>query len=162
MLAGHPGKRFLELGRSCVLAPYRTKRVIELLWHGVWTYVLHHRIDVLFGCASFEGTDPGALAMPLAFLHHHAPANDDFAVSALPHLAQPMDLMPKDAICARTALKDMPPLLKGYLRLGAGFGRGAVIDRQFGTTDVFVVLKVDAIDPRYVSHYGADASRYAA
>ena len=51
-------QRFLELGRSCVLEPYRNKRTVELLWHGIWTYVLHHRIDVMFGCASLEGTDP--------------------------------------------------------------------------------------------------------
>ena len=58
LLERHPGKRFLELGRSCVLKPYRTKRTVELLWHGIWTYVLHHRIDAMLGCASLEGTDP--------------------------------------------------------------------------------------------------------
>ena len=60
-LAATPGKRFLELGRSCVLEPYRDKRTVELLWHGIWTYVRHHRIDVMFGCASIEGTDPARL-----------------------------------------------------------------------------------------------------
>ena len=62
---------FLELGRSCVLKPYRNKRTVELLWHGIWTYVLHHRIDVMIGCASLEGTDPravfAALELPASF-----------------------------------------------------------------------------------------------
>ena len=70
----HPDLRFLELGRSCVLKPYRNKRTVELLWHGIWTYVLHHRIDVMIGCASLEGTDPQDLALPLSFLHHYAAA----------------------------------------------------------------------------------------
>ena len=69
-----PDLRFLELGRSCVLKPYRTKRTVELLWHGIWTYVLHHRIDAMIGCASLEGTDPDKLALPLSFLHHYAAA----------------------------------------------------------------------------------------
>ena len=65
LLKAHPGLRFLELGRSCVLKPYRNKRTVELLWHGIWTYVLHHRIDVMIGCASLEGTDPrGARRFP--------------------------------------------------------------------------------------------------
>ena len=73
LLAAHPGKRLLELGRSCVLKPYRTKRTVELLWAGIYAYVLHHRIDALIGCASLDGTDPARLALPLSFLHHHAP-----------------------------------------------------------------------------------------
>jgi len=56
LLKRHPGKRFLELGRSCVLPAYRSKRAIELLWRGIWTYVREHRIDVMIGCASFVGT----------------------------------------------------------------------------------------------------------
>ncbi len=66
----HAGLRFLELGRSCVLPRYRNKRTVELLWHGIWTYVRQHRLDVMIGCASFEGTDPDRLALPLAFLPH--------------------------------------------------------------------------------------------
>ena len=80
----HPDLRFLELGRSCVLKPYRNKRTVELLWHGIWTYVLHHRIDVMIGCASLEGTDPQHLALPLSFLHHYAPRPAEWQARALP------------------------------------------------------------------------------
>ncbi|MGL5448148.1 MAG: GNAT family N-acyltransferase [Rhabdaerophilum sp.] len=161
-LEANAGLRLLELGRSCVLEPYRNKRTVELLWHGVWAYILHHRIDVMFGCASFEGLDPTKLAMPLAFLEHHAAGDRAARVRALPGLHVPMDRLPAEAVDLKSAMKTLPPLIKGYLRLGATFGDGAVIDKQFGTTDVFVTLRVADIDPRYVDYYGADAGRHAA
>ncbi|MGO4523873.1 GNAT family N-acetyltransferase [Microvirga sp. 2MCAF35] len=162
LLKAHPGLRFLELGRSCVLEPYRNKRTVELLWHGIWTYVLHHRIDVMMGCASLEGTDPQDLALPLSFLHHYAAAPAEWQARALPERFTAMDILPKRAIDPKAALHALPPLIKGYLRLGATFGTGAVIDRQFGTTDVLVILPVSAINPRYIDHFGPMANRHAA
>jgi putative hemolysin len=161
LIETHRSLRFLELGRSCVLKPYRNKRTVELLWHGIWTYVLHHRIDVMIGCGSLEGTDPQALALPLSFLHHYASAPDEWQASALPERHSPMNLLAKDAVDPRAALHALPPMIKGYLRLGASFGRGAVIDRQFGTTDVLVILPVSAINPRYIDHFGPGANRHA-
>ena len=137
-----------------MLKPYRNKRTVELLWHGIWTYVLHHRIDVMIGCASLEGTDPSQLALPLSFLHHFAARRERLARRALPARHVAMDLLAKEAVDAKAALRALPPLIKGYLRLGASFGDGAVIDRQFGTTDVLVMLPVSAIDPRYIDHFG--------
>lgn len=162
MLAAHPAARFLELGRSCVLKAYRDKRTVELLWHGIWTYVRRHKIDIMFGCASISGTDPEALALPLSFLHHTARAEGILAAKPVSGRAINMNLMGSDMIDARKALHALPPLIKGYLRLGARFGDGAVIDRQFGTTDVLVILPVSAINPRYIDYYGEDATRYAA
>lgn len=159
ILAAHPDMRFLELGRSCVLAPYRNKRTVELLWQGIWAYVLRHRIDVMLGCASLPGADPDKLALPLSFLNHHASAPEEWRVRALAHLHVPMDRLPREAIDTKAALASLPPLIKGYLRLGAGFGDGAVVDRQFGTTDVLVVMPVSRINPRYIAHFGADAGR---
>lgn len=153
--------RFLELGRSCVLEPYRNKRTLELLWHGIWAYVRSNRVDVMIGCASLEGTDPDRLALPLSFLHHNARAPREWQVRAQEHLRVEMNRMPPAAIDAKAALKLMPPLVKGYLRLGAYIGDGAVVDHQFGTTDVCIVLPVAAINSRYVDYYGPDASRYA-
>ncbi|RDI59471.1 GNAT family N-acetyltransferase [Microvirga subterranea] len=161
LLDAHRSLRFLELGRSCVLKPYRNKRTVELLWHGIWTYVLHHRIDVMIGCASLEGTDPKALALPLSFLHHYASAPEEWQASALPERYTPMDLLARDAVDPKAALHALPPMIKGYLRLGASFGRGAVVDRQFRTTDVLVVLPVSAINPRYIDHFGPGANRHA-
>lgn len=151
--------RFLEVGRSCVLKPYRNKRSVELLWHGLWTYVREHNLDVMIGCASFEGTDPQEHAMALSFLHHNALAPEEWRCSAHQHLHHSMNLMPKSAIDNKAALKALPPLIKGYLRLGAFVGDGAVIDRQFGTTDVMIILPVEKIDPRYFGHFGAPDER---
>ena len=162
LLQRHAGARLLELGRSCVLKRYRNKRTVELLWHGVWTYVLHHRIDAMFGCASLEGPDPADLALPLSYLHHHALAPREWRASALPGRHVPMNMMAKEAIDPRRALHALPPLLKGYLRVGAGVGDGAVVDRRFGTTDVFVVMPVKDIAERYVGYFGAEAQRHAA
>ncbi|WP_442881044.1 GNAT family N-acetyltransferase [Bosea sp. (in: a-proteobacteria)] len=162
MIARHPELRFLELGRSCVLKPYRTKKTVELLWHGIWAYVRHHRIDAMFGCASFDGTDPGMQALPLSFLHHHATAQDEWRAAAQPERHVAMDLLPAGMVDAKAALKSLPPLVKGYLRIGARFGSGAVIDRQFGTIDVLVILPVAAIDQRYRDYYGDEGQRYAA
>jgi putative hemolysin len=150
-----PGTRFLELGRSCVLQPYRTKRTVELLWHGLWTYVRENRIDVMIGCASFEGVDPAEHAMALSLLHHHSSAPPEWRCRAHDRLYNPMDLVPRDKLDVKAALKAMPPLIKGYMRLGAYFGDGAVIDRQFGTTDVLVVMPVQRINPKYFGHFGA-------
>jgi L-ornithine Nalpha-acyltransferase len=162
LIARHPSARFLELGRSCVLAPYRNKRTVELLWHGVWAYVLEHRIGVMFGCASLEGTDPDRLALPLSFLHHFAAAPEIWRARALPSRHVEMNRMPKAAVDVKAALRELPPLIKGYLRLGAFVAEGAVMDRQFGTTDVLIVLPVAGINARYVQHFGPDAARYAA
>ena len=151
---------FLELGRSCVLKPYRNKRTVELLWHGVWSYILMHGIDAMVGCASLEGTDPDRLALPLSFLHHHCLAPEEWRVRALEARYTEMNRMPKDQVDARAALHALPPLIKGYLRLGATVGEGAVIDYQFGTTDVLITMPVSELNPRYVNYYGADAGRY--
>jgi len=162
LLAAHPALRFLELGRSCVLKPYRTKRTVELLWRGVWAYARHHGIDVMMGCASFEGIDLEKLALPLSFLHHSARAPDPWRARARPEHAVPMDRIDPEAIDAKAALKALPPLIKGYLRLGAMVGDGAVIDRQFGTTDVLVILPVAAIGRRYIDRFGPAEDRRAA
>jgi putative hemolysin len=158
----HRDLKFLELGRSCVLPPYRNKRTVELLWHGIWTYVLEHRLDVMIGCASLDGTDPDRLALPLSFLHHHARAPDEWRAAAVPGRYVEMNRMPKDVIAPKAALQMLPPLIKGYLRLGAFVGDGAVIDHQFGTTDVLVVLPVSEIQARYLAHFGPGAERHAA
>lgn len=145
---------FLELGRSCVLEPYRNKRTVELLWHGLWTYAREHGIDVMIGCASFEGTDPDAHAMALSFLYHTALAPADWRVRAHDAAFRPMNSIAKDQLDLKAALKAIPPLIKGYLRLGAYVGDGAVVDPQFRTTDVCIILPVEKIDPRYFAHFG--------
>lgn len=156
------GKRFLEIGRTCIKAEWRSKRTVELMWQGIWSYALDNKVDVLVGCASLNGTVPAAHAMALSLMHHHFRAKGAWRAKALPERFSRMDLMPAEAINLKQAMMALPPLLKGYLRVGAMIGEGCVIDADFGTTDVFVVLPVAKIARRYIRHYGADASRFAA
>ena len=147
--------RFLELGRSCVLKPYRSRRTLELLWQGVWSYAREYGVDAMIGCASFEGTDPARHAEALSYLHHHALAPERWRVRAHDDVYANMNMIPAEQINARSAIKALPPLIKGYLRVGAYVGDGAVVDHQFGTTDVFIILPIEAIDERYFAHFGA-------
>lgn len=161
LLGRHKERRFLELGRSCVMEEYRTKRTVELLWHGIWTYVLHHKIDVMFGCASLEGTNLSALDEQLSLLCELGAPPPQWQVRARAEHYVPMGNRAAD-FSRKRALGALPPLIKGYLRLGAYISDGAVVDHAFGTTDVLIILPVENINPRYVSHYGENAGRYAA
>jgi putative hemolysin len=157
-IAAFPG-RVLELGRSCVDARYRTRMTMQALWRGIYRYIHTNNIDLLFGCASLPGIDPQALAVPLSFLYHQHLAPEAVRPRALPHLFTPMDLLPAEAISARQAVVQTPPLIKGYLRLGGYVGDGAVIDRQFNTTDVCVIVLTDQITDKYFRHYDRTAIR---
>lgn len=162
LMARHSNRNFLELGRSCVLPAYRGKRTIELLWQGIWTYTRQNNIDVMIGCASFAGTIPAKHAEALTFLNTHAKVRGEWYIAPLPARHVSMDMMPEEAIDLKSAITKLPPLIKGYLRLGAAFGDGAVIDPVFKTIDVMVVLPVEHIKQRYKSHYGENGERYAA
>jgi putative hemolysin len=156
MLNGLPaGTKFLELGRSCIIKSYRSRPgTMQLLWKGLLAYVARFDIDLMFGCASLAGTDPEALNLPLSYLHHFHPMPEGVKVRARPELYVPMDRLPPEAIQAREGLRALPPLLKGYVRAGCCIGDGAVIDRQFGTTDVFIYFPLSGLDARYRSRFG--------
>ncbi|WP_085881799.1 GNAT family N-acetyltransferase [Oceanibacterium hippocampi] len=166
-LLGHPvlnppGKGgLMELGRSCVRRDHRNTATIQLLWRGIAAYMEAHAITALFGCASLPGVDPKAHAQPLSYLHHNHLAPEDLRVRAVAERYEEMNLLPADQINARRAFMALPPLVKGYIRLGAHIGQGAVVDHQFGTTDVFVLLPVERIGERYFGHFdrGDRASR---
>jgi L-ornithine Nalpha-acyltransferase len=146
-----PGE-VLELGRSCVDQDYRSRAAMQLLWRGIAAYVFHHEIELMFGCASLPGQDPNALALPLSYLQYHHLAPPALRPRALDALhVQMRRLSPKDIEPAK-ALAELPPLIKGYLRLGGFVGDGAVIDRQFNTTDVSIVVKTDLVTEKYYKH----------
>src|SRR4029078_12329381 len=107
-------------------------------------------------------TDPDRLALPLSFLPHYCRAPGPWRARALPERYVEMNRMSQEEIYPKAALRTLPPLIKGYLRLGCYIGDGAVIDRQFGTTDVLIILPVAALSSRYIEHFGANAERRAA
>jgi putative hemolysin len=156
MLNGLPaGTKYLELGRSCILKSYRSRPgTLQLLWKGLMAYVARFDIDLMFGCASLPGTDVSEMALPLSYLHYFHPMPEHLRVKAQPELFVNMDRMPQEAVDVREGIRSLPPVLKGYVRAGCCIGDGAVVDRQFGTTDVFIYFPVSGLDPRYKSRFG--------
>jgi len=151
----YPGQ-ILELGRSCVDARYRTRGTMQLLWKGIADYVWKYEIALMFGCASLPGTDLDALAVPLSYLHAHHLAPPELRARALPGRYVEMRRCEIGAIDGRRALARVPPLIKGYLRLGGFVGDGAVIDEQFNTTDVLILVKTGWVTEKYREHYSAE------
>ncbi len=147
-VVAHPGE-ILELGRSCVDSAYRNRATMSLLWRGNAAYVIHHNVTLMFGCASFPGTDPAEHANTLAYLFHNHLAPPELRPRALPEHYVDMNLLPKEEVDNRAALKAIPPVIKGYLRLNGFVGDGGVIDRQWGSVDVSIVVKTDLVTERY-------------
>lgn len=151
-LEHYPGE-ILELGRSCVEAAYRNRPTMQLLWRAIAAYVFHYEIVLMFGCASLPGTDPEQLRLPLSYLYYYHLAPPALRPRAVPERYVDMRIVPEHDIDPREAIQAMPPLIKGYLRLGGFVGDGAVVDQQFNTTDVSIVVKTDLVTEKYYRHY---------
>jgi putative hemolysin len=151
-LEDFPGQ-LMELGRSCTAQAYRSRAVMQLLWRGIAAYVFHYGIELMFGCASLHGTDPDALAGELSYLHANHLAPEAIRPRALEHRYVAMDRCDASQLKPREVLMRLPPLVKGYLRLGGFVGDGAVIDHQFNTTDIAVIVQTDLVTDKYYRHY---------
>lgn len=156
-----PGE-IMELGRACVAERFRNRPTMQLLWRGIASYVQFHDIKIMFGCASLPGTDPKVLARPLSYLHYNHLAPAPIRARALPHLFVRTDLLASGEVDAEAAVADLdaratiaalPPLIKGYLRLGGMIGEGAVIDHEFQTTDVCIIVVTDMMVSKYFNHF---------
>ena len=147
------GRELLELGRSCVHPDYRGGSAMFLLWNSLAEYVLARGVEVMFGAASFHGTDVAALVQPLAFLHHNHLAPEGLRVRATGPNAQRMDLIPKADVDRRAAMLGTPALIKAYLRLGGFVGEGAFLDHDFNTTDVCLVMDTAQMSARHRRFY---------
>lgn len=134
------GRRLMELGRSCLAPDYRGGAAMYHLWQGLARYIVENEIEILFGVASFHGTDPQALAQPLSLLYRRHLAPEGLRVRALPGHYQDMNLLPEAAIDRRAAMLQVPALIKAYLRLGGFVGDGAFVDHSFNTTDICLVM----------------------
>lgn len=152
MLTGFKGE-ILELGRSCVDPRFRSRATISLLWQGIAAYVHDNDVQLLFGCASLPGPDPTVHSEALSYLHHHHQAPLELRPRALASRHVDMNMLAPYEINTRQALNGLPPLIKGYLRLGGWVGDGAVIDKQFNTTDVCVIVNMERVAKKYFLHY---------
>ncbi len=151
-LDGYPGE-IMELGRSCVDAEHRTRPTMQLLWRALAAYVFRYDVELMFGCASLPGTDPREMGLALSYLYQHHLAPPALRVKALPERYVDMRLMDETEIDRRRAVAELPPLIKGYLRIGGFVGDGAVVDYDFNTTDVSIIVQTDLITEKYVKHY---------
>lgn len=158
-LSKQPGVHgeLLELGRSCILPEYRTSATISLLWRGIADYIARHDIRLMFGCASFPGADPETHAAPLSYLYHRHLADEQARPNAHANCYESLERLPYGSYDERRAMMALPPLIKGYLRVGAKIGDGAFIDRQFNTVDVCIVMPVVNIAQRYLSRFSCAA-----
>ena len=153
------GRKLLELGRSCVDPCYRGGTAMFHLWNGLAQYVADYGIEVLFGVASFHGTDVDALAEPLSYLHNNHLAPDDIRVRVQPDFYRSMDLISHDDVDRRRAMVAMPALIKAYLRLGGFIGDGAFVDHDFNTTDVCLVMDTSQMSRRYRDFYAREKTQ---
>ncbi len=167
-LIAYPGE-ILELGRSCIEKDYRSGTVMQILWKGLAAYMFRYDIKIMFGCGSLHGSDPEKHKIALSYLYHHHLAPPALRAKALPELYVKMDVLPREAFDPEAAFDSLkfnavrvtpqegkaslPPLIKGYLRVGCYVGDGAVLDEQFNTTDVCIIFKTDMITDRYMQHY---------
>lgn len=149
------GKPILELGRSCLHMDYRGGAGMLRLWSGVAEYVARHKIEIMFGVASFHGTDVGAIAGPLSLLDA-AHRSQDFFCPARASGAVPMNIMTPETLDRKSAILAMPSLIKAYLRLGGAVGQGAFVDHRFNTTDVLMIVNIAKMDPQTRAAYRAD------
>jgi len=154
-----PGQ-IMELGRSCVHKDYRTKPTMQLLWRGIGAYIQMNEVNLCFGCASFIGTDVSKYEQALSYLYHNHLAPPEIRVKSLPHHYQEMNLIPASKINAKEAMRQLPPLIKGYLRLGGFIGEGAFVDFPFNTIDVCIIVKKETITERYSQRY-TDSSAFS-
>jgi putative hemolysin len=143
----------LELGRSCVDAAYRGGSGMHLLWTGLGQYVAEHGVGIMFGVASFHGRDPAPLAQALSYLHYTHLAPEDLRVRALEESFTDMAILPPGEVDRTEAMRQIPALIKAYLRLGGYVGEGAFIDTEFNTVDVCLLMDTERMVQRYRKFY---------
>ena len=152
-------RKLLELGRSCLRPEYRGGTAMFHLWNALAQYVFNHEIELMFGVASFRGTDTNDLAAPLSLLHHRHLAPEGLRVRARGRTVQPMDLIPETELDRRTAMLQIPALIKAYLRLGGVVGEGAFVDHEFNTTDICLIMDTAKLNVRQSRIYSGGSKR---
>lgn len=151
-----------EMSRACVEKSYRDNGlVMRLLWAGLGEMIVRRKIGIVFGVASFVGKNPARSAQAISYLYynHLTPSRlratvlpEKFADGVNPKLGR-MNILPREFVDEADARAEMTPLIKGYLRLGATFGRGVFIDAPFNTYDVFVMLETRKMNAAYQKHF---------
>lgn len=147
------GKKLLELGRSCLHVDYRGGTAMHHLLSALARYVAEHRIEVLFGVASFHGTDLSRLTGPLSLLHHRHLAPANLRPKSLKNVFENNNLTEEAHLNRKACIAEIPSLIKAYLRLGGFVGEGAFVDHAFNTTDVCLVMDAKRLSQQHSRMY---------
>jgi putative hemolysin len=152
-------RRVMELGRSCIDPKHRRGIALHLMWTGLAKYVQDFDIEVLFGAASFSGIDADPFKHALSYLHVNHLAPEDLRVFSQTENSLDMDVLPQGQVDKLTALRQMPPLIKAYLRLGGFVGQGAFVDHNFNTIDVCLLMDTQRMSGKYKAKYEKELTR---
>jgi L-ornithine Nalpha-acyltransferase len=159
LIARRPTARFLEVGRACIASSHRGRHVLELLWRGLWAYARHHNSDAMIGCASLPGSDAAAHAGAIRALVAGG-GDPSSRVAPRPERAgaigEGVSRPPADP---RALMRVLPPLVKGYFRLGATFSPPPAVDSAFNTTDLFVIMPPSDVEERYLRYFSVEQAR---
>lgn len=147
------GGKIMEVSRSCVLPSHRSKMAINLLWKGIAAYVFAHKVDYLIGTPSLNGTDINEHFQTLAYLRNFHLADESIRPRVIEEFYNPLPEIDKDSMDVKRAFMALPPLLKGYMRIGGVIGDGVFIDHQFNCIDVAIVVPIANVTDRYFNHY---------
>lgn len=153
LVARQPSVKLLEVGRACVAQSHRGTRVLELLWRGLSAYARLHGMDAMIGCASMPGTDVEVHATTIRALVKRG--DPEWWVQPRPKRTAGPWAKEGPTISEHALMHALPPLVKGYWRLGATFSPTPVVDQTFGTTDLFVALLLRTAAERYQHHFAA-------
>jgi L-ornithine Nalpha-acyltransferase len=143
----------LELGRACVHPEYRKAGLIQSLWRAIYAYMYQHKIDLMFGCGSFPTIKVEEIQHALSYLNQHYLAPESIRPRALEKGLLPLQQVPVDQVDFSLAYRQMPPLIKGYMRMGGSIGEGAFLDTEFGSIDVCIIFESSKIPQRYFEAY---------
>lgn len=158
-----------EMSRACVDPEYRENSlVMRLLWAGLCEYIVKRKIVILFGVPSWVGTNPAMSAQAISYLYYNALSPSHLRATVLKEKLDPsvdpgltqMNILPRAFVDEDEAKKQMTPLIKGYLRLGASFGKGIFVDKGFGTYDTFVLVQTKNIDKTYQKHFAGSENAF--
>ena len=142
----HLRPKLVELGRSCVHQDYRSGAVIMALWSGLAQYMQKNGYEIMLGCASIPMADGGHFAASL----YNSLTSEQMAPTefhAFPRLPLPLDKLNGGLDV------EAPPLIKGYLKLGAKICSSPAWDPDFNTADLLTMLRLSEINPRYAKHF---------
>ncbi|MDR1009363.1 MAG: GNAT family N-acetyltransferase [Rickettsiales bacterium] len=143
----------LELGRSCVAKSHRNRLTMQMMWNALAAYMFDYKIELMFGCGTFLGTNPDEYADALSYLYYNHVETGAMKISAKGENARPMNLLPKDEIDEAKAMAQMPTMIKGYIRIGARISDSCWIDWGFNGFDVCIIFETKNLRADYLKHY---------